>query len=83
MEIRDSLFARKNSIVIFVNQDREPCDDNSHLLARDNKFPAIKDAILGRARVIKQGCRYLIALMKTKVSILLEEKKKAHYTTLL
>jgi len=35
---------------------------------------------LGKARVIKQGCRYLIALIvKTKVFALLEEKilKKA------
>jgi len=39
------------------------------LLARDNKVPAIKDATLGRARVIKQGCRYLIALIaKIRVS---------------
>jgi len=50
------------------------------LLAEDNKVPAIKDAILGRARVIKQEYRYLIALVvRTRVSILLEEKtlKKA------
>jgi len=58
----------------------------AHLLAKANKVSAIKD-IFGRARVIKQECRYLIALVaKTKVSILLEEKTLkesfAHYTTL-
>jgi len=37
--------------------------------------PAIKDAIVGKTRGIKQGCRYLIALVvKTKISTLLEEK---------
>jgi len=56
-------------------------------LARGNKVPAIKDATLGRARVIKQGCRYLIVLIaKIKVFTLLEGKtlKKArfaHYMT--
>jgi len=42
----------------------------------------MKDATLGMATVIKQGCRYLIALIaKTKVSILLEKKtlKEALY----
>jgi len=34
----------------------------------------MKDATFGRAKVIKQGCRYFIALAKTRVSILLEEK---------
>jgi len=42
----------------------------------NNKVSAIKDATLGRARIIKQGYRYFIALVvKTKVSIFLEEKK--------
>jgi len=51
----------------------------AHLLAKANKVSAIKD-IFGRARVshktlIKQECRYFIALVaKAKVSILLEEK---------
>jgi len=45
------------------------------LLAKDNKGPAIKDAILRRARVIKQEYKYLIALVvRTRVSTLLEEK---------
>jgi len=75
IKIRDSLFARTDSIVIFLTQDEEPCDDGSHLLTKDNRVPTIKNATLGKARVIKQGCRYLIALIvKTKVSALLEEK---------
>jgi len=75
IKIRDSLFARTDSIVIFLTQDGESCDDGSHLLTKDNRIPAIKNATLERARVIKQRCRYLIALIvKTKVSILLEEK---------
>jgi len=78
IKIRDSLFARKDNIVIFV-RDGEPCDDGSHLLTKDNKVPTIKDVTLGRARVIKQkqGCRYLIVLVvKTKVSTLEEETFK-------
>jgi len=68
------LFARTDSIVIFLTQNGE-CDDSSHLLAKDNRVPAIKNAILGKVRVIKQGYRYLIALViKTKISTLLEEE---------
>jgi len=58
-----------------VIQDGEQCDDDSHLLAKNNKVPAIKNATFERARVIKHGCRYLIVLVtKTRVSALLEEK---------
>jgi len=75
VEIHGSLFARKDNIVIFVSQDGDSCDDASHLLAKDNKVLAIKDATLARARVIKQRCRYLIALIvKTKVSNLWKKK---------
>jgi uncharacterized Zn ribbon protein len=63
LEIRDSLLVRKDNIIIFVTQDGEPCDDSSHMLAKDNKVSVIKDAKLGRARVIKQGSRYLIILV--------------------
>jgi len=39
------------------------------------RVPAIKNANLGKGRVIKQECRYLIALIvKTKVSVFLKEK---------
>jgi len=80
IKIRDSLFAPTDSIVIFLTQDGESCDDGSHLLAKDNRVSARKNATLGKARVIKQGYRYFIALIvKIKVSVLLEEKilKKA------
>jgi len=74
IQTRDSLFARTDSIVIFLTQDGEPCDDGAHLLTKDNRVPIIKNGIFGKARVIKQGCRYLIALIvETKVSALLEE----------
>jgi len=67
--------AGKDNIVIFVIflLDGEPCDDNSHLLAKDNKLFAIKDVTLGRAKVIIQECRYLI-VVKTKFSTLLKQK---------
>jgi len=45
VEIHDSLVARKDkkdNALIFVTQDGEPCDDGSHLLAKNNKVPAIK-----------------------------------------
>jgi len=51
--IKIRLFARTDSIVIFLTQDGEPCD-GSHLLVKDNRVPAIKNATLGKARVIKQ-----------------------------
>jgi len=63
--------AGKNNIVIFVILDGEPCDDNSHLLAKDNKVFAIKDVTLGRARASQ--CRYLI-VVKIKLSTLLKQK---------
>jgi len=66
---------REDNIVIFIIQNGESCDDGSHLLAKDKKVTAIKDATLERTRVMKQRCRYFIALiLKTNVSSLLEEK---------
>jgi len=46
IKIRDSLFARTDSIVIFLTQDGEPYDDGSHLLTKDNRVPTIKNATL-------------------------------------
>jgi hypothetical protein len=42
------------------------------LLAKNKEPPIIPDATLGRARVIKQGCRHIIARTKTRASILTE-----------
>jgi len=52
VDIRDSLLVDKDSIVIFVTKDEKPCDNDSHLLAKDNRIFVIKDATLG-ARIIK------------------------------
>jgi hypothetical protein len=58
-----------------VTHDEEPCDDSSHKLAKDNIVSVIKDVTLGRARVIKQGSRYLIALVaKSRAYALLEKE---------
>jgi hypothetical protein len=64
----------KDNIVIFVILDGEACDDGSHLLAKDNKASAIKDATLRRARVIKQGSRYLISNKDQRASAFLQKK---------
>jgi hypothetical protein len=45
VEIRDSPLVRKDNIVIFVTQDAETCDDDSHLLAKDNKVLVIKSPL--------------------------------------
>jgi hypothetical protein len=50
IEIRDSFFARKDNIIIFVIQNAEPCDDGSRLLVKNKEPPIIRDATLGRAR---------------------------------
>jgi hypothetical protein len=43
------------------------------LLVKNKEPPIIRDATLGRARVIKQGRRHIIALVtKTRASILTE-----------
>jgi hypothetical protein len=71
IEIRDSLFARKDNIVIFLTENGEPCDDSSRLLAKNKESPIIRDATLRRARVIKQGRQHIIALVtKIRASIL-------------
>jgi len=36
IKIHDSFFARTDSMVIFLTQDEEPCDDGSHLLTKNN-----------------------------------------------
>jgi len=53
----------KDNTIIFVTQDGKPCDDGSHLLVKDNKVPAIKDATAERVRILKHECRYLTALV--------------------
>jgi len=75
IEIRNSLIVRKNNIVIFITEDGKPCDDGSHLLAKNNKIPVIRDAIFGRTRVVKQNNRHITAfVIKTKTSALLEKE---------
>jgi len=72
--------AHKNNIVIFLTEDGKPCDDGSHLLAKDNKIPVIKDAILGRARVVKQNNGHIIVLViKTEISAFLEKRSKRRF----
>jgi len=54
-----------------------------HILVKDNKVPAIKNTTLGKARVIKQRCRYLIALVVKNQSFYLSGRKKEGSTSLI
>jgi len=38
IEIRDSQLVREDKIIIFVTEDGKLCDDNWHLLAKDNRI---------------------------------------------
>jgi len=61
------------NIVIFVIRNGKPCNNGLQLLFIENKIPIIKDAILGRARIIIQ--EYLIAFAtKIGASELLERR---------
>jgi len=75
IQTHDSLLARTDSIIIFLTQNGEPCNDGAHLLAKDDRAPIIRNATPGKAKIIKQGCKYLIALIvETGVAVILEEK---------
>jgi len=52
--VTEKILARKDNIVIFITQYGELCDYGSHLLVRDNKISSIKDATLGRTRIINR-----------------------------
>jgi len=62
-EIPDSFITRKDNLVIFTTQQGEPCDLGARMLAEEERLPKIKDAVLGRAKLISDKNRYIIALI--------------------
>lgn len=71
VERRENITIRKDNLVFFTTQMGDPCDESSRALGNHGKMPAIRDVTLGRAKVTKEGNRYLIALtIKTRVSAL-------------
>lgn len=74
-ETRDNLLSLNDNTVIFVTQQGHPCDTGSKILSEAGKLPPIKDAMLGRARVIPLRNKHLIALtIKDRVSAVTEKE---------
>lgn len=74
-EVRDNFLTRNDYLAIFVSQSGEPCDEGSRLLQKEGKLPEIKDATVGRARIIKDKGKRIIALaVKTRASELTEAR---------
>jgi len=61
-EIPDSFITRRDSLAIFVTQQGEPCDLGARMLAEEGRLPKIGDGTLGRAKLISDKNRYIIAL---------------------
>lgn len=65
----DDFTTRKDNLVIFVTQRGEPCDQEARMLKEQNRLPRIENATLGRARLIDDRNRYIIALIvKERIS---------------
>ena len=68
-EVRDNFIMRKDNLIIFTTQTGEPCDKGARMLAEQGRLPRIENATLGRAKLISDKNRYIIALIiKERVS---------------
>lgn len=63
VETRDNLGTRNDHIVAFVTERGEPYDEGSRILRKQNRLPDIKNAVVGRAKVIKQKKKYIVLLV--------------------
>ena len=61
-QIRDNFNMRKDNLVIFITKTGEPCDEGAHILVRENPGLNLRNNTLGRAKVINQPKRRIIAL---------------------
>ncbi|KAG5327755.1 POL5 protein, partial [Pseudoatta argentina] len=60
---------RKDNLVILVIQRGESCDRKARMLANQERLPQIENATLGRAKLISDQNRYIIALVvKERIS---------------
>jgi len=74
-EVRDNIATRSDNLVIFTTENGVPCDRGAQILREAKMLPPIKDAMLGRAKVMRTDNRYTIALIvKERESATLEEK---------
>lgn len=62
-ESRDNITTMRDNIVVFTTSRGKPCDEGSRLLAEANVLPIIRDGMVGRSKVIKNGKKYTIALI--------------------
>lgn len=60
--IRDHFNMRNDNLVIFVTKTGEPCDEGARIFIRENPTLDFRNHTLGRAKIIKQGKRRVIAL---------------------
>lgn len=61
--------------MIFVTEQRNPCDQGLRMLAEAGKLPEIRDATLGRAKVIRCKSHCIVALVvRESVSEVIEEE---------
>lgn len=60
--VKDNILMRKDNVVIFVTQRGEPCDKGAKLLSESDETIDLADGTLGRAKVISQTNRRIIAL---------------------
>jgi len=73
--IPDNFLMRKDNLVIFTTEQGNPCDAGARTLAYNGKLPQIRNATVGRAKVIREGSRYLIALIiKNSISETIERE---------
>jgi len=73
-EIKD-IMTRSDNIVVFTMENGVPCDRGAQILHEAKMLSPIKDAMLGRAKVMRADNRYIIALIvKERESAVLEKE---------
>ena len=61
-EIRDNFSTRNDNLIIFITKTGEPCDKGARILINKHPDLDLRNHTLGRAKIIEQAKRRIIAL---------------------
>lgn len=63
IETRDNINTVRDNIAVFVTQQGVPCDQGAQILRDAKQLPKIDATLVGKARVLEKGKKYIILLV--------------------
>lgn len=75
VETKDKITMRSDNLAFFITLKGEPCDAGSKEVFSSRKLPTLDDLMLGRAKVIRVGNRFFIALVVKEDSSVTVDKE--------